>query len=227
MSEAIITKSKRRTGKGRSRRAKTPGDSIGKYADDAWSLAQRTARGLNEIRRFINIETKFSDVILNITFSNSGALTVLSETAQGLTSTTRVGDSIRLQSFEFRGTAKAVSSSAPDTIRFIILRDLDGYGTAPGVTDVLEAANAWSPYKFNKLQRFQILFDELATVDLVTKESVLVVYKSAINSHIKYLGTTAAAASDGKGTIYLLTISNNASNQPVFTGVSRMTYTDD
>jgi len=229
-----VTRSK----KGKNSRRKQPQqeEAVGKYASDAWSLAKRTAYGLNEIRKLINIETKFFDTIItSTTQSTTGSITSLSQMGQGLNSTSRVGDSIRIQHIEVRGRVTISTAAVTSLVRFMIVRDLDGYGTVPAVTDVLETAVAVSaplaPYKFNKRQRFSILYDEIfalaggATAD--GSSTQVFTFSSAHQGHILYLGTGAVSASDGKGTIYYLAVSDEATNTPTVALTSRILFTDD
>ena len=136
MSSAIVTKNKRNRKRGG--RPSKP-DAVGQYASDAWSLAKRTAKGLNEIRKLINIETKFLDTIQTSTSINqTGIMICISEIAQGLTSTTRVGDSLRSQGIVIRGRCNVNPSAGNTLMRVLVVIDKDGYGTAPSSSDVLE-----------------------------------------------------------------------------------------
>jgi len=218
----------------RSRRGASTADSVGQYATDAWSLARRTAYGLNEIRKLINIEEKFCDATgTNVTTSTTGVMNPVSELAQGLTSATRVGDSIRIQHIEVCGRILANPDAGSTCVRVMVVRDLDGYGTAPTPADVLESTTSavapFAPKKFNKRERFSVLFDELFTVQGTDNgiSSAVFSYSSPHKGHVLYLGTTAAAASDGKGSVYVVLISDEASNPAHVTYYSRITYTDD
>jgi hypothetical protein len=117
----------------------------------------------------------------------------------------------------------------------MIVRDLDGYGTAPTVADVLESVGSngapLQPEKFNKRERFSILFDELFALQSVLSAGVASVpfyFASSHQGHVLYLGTAAADASNGKGSVYVVTVSDeNVSNLPTIALVSRVLYTDD
>jgi len=227
-----VTRSKR----GKSARSNKSSDPVGQYASDAWSLAKRTAVGLNEIRKLINIETKFYDYTTTATsVPNTGVVASITQMAQGLTSTTRVGDSIRLQHMEVRGRFVINSAATTSLCRVMVVRDLDGYGTAPNVSDILEYTSSTlgpvSPYKFNKKQRFSILFDELLSLQggaaTDGMSSQVFTFSTAHQGHVLYLGSTGSAASDGKGTVYVAWISDEATNTPTVAFASRVLYTDD
>jgi hypothetical protein len=196
-------------------------------------LAKRTATGLNEIRKLINIETKFHDLVTtSFSVGTTGAVYCLSQTAQGLTSTDRVGDSIKLQHIEIRGRIVCNPSAPQSLVRILILRDLDGYGTAPTYADVCEynaqVSAPLSPRKFNKRDRFSVLYDDLVALQATTGDSSIpFAFSTAHGGHVLYLGTTAAAASDGKGSVYFMVVSDESTNTPTVAFVSRILYTDD
>lgn len=222
----------RRNGRRGKRSGAQKAGAVGQYASDAWSLAKRTAVGLNEIRKLINIETKYRPLYHAFgAVSDAGTLYPLSELAQGLTSTTRVGDSIRIQGLEIRGNVEINAAASNTLIRVMVFRDLDGPGTYPTIGDVLEqtggSAGVISTARFNRRERFSILYDELFALSSGSNASATFHYSSGQNGHILYLGTTAAEASDGKGTIYVLTVSNEAANTPSLRSYSRLLFTDD
>jgi len=232
-SNAIVTRQRSRAR--RKGAQKTTTDPIIQYGADAWSLAKRTAYGLNEIRKLINIETKFIDTTVNNAAQNAvGNNYAISQLAQGLQSTNRVGDSVRIQHLEVRGRININPAATNTPVRVIVYRDLDGYGTSPTTADVLENVSAgqtpFSPYKFQKMKRFSILFDEtfvLQSILAAGSSSCTFFFSTAHQGHVLYLGTTAAAASDGKGSVYVLVVSDDNVNAPTATFTSRMMFTDD
>lgn len=213
--------------KHRRRQVKTSGDSVGKYASDAWSLAKRTAYGLNEIRKLINIETKIAEATGTSSIDTAGAVTSISLIAQGLDYQNRIGDSIKLQRIEFR-VRWTVGTGTASFIRTLLVRDLDNYGTKPALGDVLQTVSVLSPKDYLNADRFSILYDELGTLNQSDANSVST-FDMAHEGHVKYLGTTAADASSGKGSLYLMFLSSETAgaNAPTVVLHSRLYYTDD
>ena len=64
---------------------------VARFAGDAYDLARRSWSGLNQIRKLINIEEKFLDTSVSQNPDQSGAMTCISQTAQGTTMNTRIG----------------------------------------------------------------------------------------------------------------------------------------
>lgn len=191
-------------------------------------MAKRTAYGLNEIRKLINIETKVLETNSSANVDSSGTVATISTIAQGLDYTNRVGDSIKMQRIEVR--ARTVIGAGTKTfIRVMLVRDLDGYGTAPTVANILQSADVLAPENYLNKDRFSILYDEFEALNSVSVTNSVTTFAMPHEGHIKYLGTTAAAASNGKGSLYLLLISNESAgaNTPTVTYYTRIYFTDD
>jgi len=210
---------------------KTSG-AVGEYFEDAWSLAKRTATGLNEIRKLINIEEKNLETLVSATaFDTNGTVYSISTVAQGTDYTQRVGDSIRMQHIQVRWRVFKNTSATQSMCRVILFRDLDGYGTAPATGDVMQFAGVatapLSPPDWLNRKRFAIIRDDLVTLNNTGESSVCGTWQVPHNGHILYLGTTAAAASNGKGSVYMLVISDESTNTPTIAFSSRIAFTDD
>lgn len=190
-------------------------------------MAKRTAYGLNEIRKLINIETKVLDTQNGANIPNTGTVSPISTLVQGLDYNQRVGDSLKMQRIECRYRWQINTSAVKTFVRVLLVRDLDGYGTTPAVTDILESADVIAPVKFLNKDRFSILYDDIETLQIVNESSSVGVYVTPHEGHIKYLGTTAAAASNGKGSMYLIFVSSEATNTPRVDFYTRIYYTDD
>jgi len=227
-----MARTRTRPRKGRAKRGGN-GDDVGKYFGDAWSLAKRTASGLNEIRKLINVEEKVIEVdYASNTFDTSGDLVSISTVVQGLDYNQRVGNSIKLQEIEINARIFMNTTSGNTVYRFLVVRDLDGYGTTPAVSDILAngVGSATAPLAikdFLNRKRFSILFDEMGTLSPQGERGVYITVKMEHAGHILYLGSTAAAASNGKGSLYILVLSDETVNMPSLAFQSRVTFTDD
>jgi len=189
-------------------------------------LAKRTAVGLNEIRKLINIETKLCEVTGNGSVSNSGSLSPLSSLAQGTDYTNRIGDSIKLQHIRFAYRVNFNTSATSTFFRVIIFRDLDGYGTWPLVTGLLQSASELANRNFLNRERFSILYDDCFPLNSVNPSHTDVI-DMPHEGHCKYLNTDTSESSFGKGSVYVVFISNEATNTPAVTWRSSINFTDD
>jgi len=208
--------------------------SVEQFAGDAYSLARRAVSGLNEIRKFINIEEKYLDTAVSLNPDQSGSLTAITQMAQGTTVNTRVGNSIRVQHLQVLGRATVSSSVTTfSVLRIILFRDMEGQGTAPTAADVLESVGSSAaprqPYDWLNRKRFAILADWFMPLTALSGGSSIreFSFSQELSKHVLYRGTTAAAASDGEGTIYVMAVSDEATNTPNVSATCRITYTDD
>jgi hypothetical protein len=203
---------------------------VEKYAGDAYDLASRTWKGLNEIRKFINIEEKYLDTSATHSPDQSGSVTCVSQLAQGTTMNTRIGNSIRVQRLTVRGRVAVNASATFTVVRVAVIRDMEGQGTAPTCGDIYETVGSSAaprqPYDWLNRKRFALLYDSflvLSTQDLCQEY----VFDIDLTKHVLYRGTTAAAASDGEGSIYVVSLSDEATNVPTNAFTTRITFTDD
>lgn len=234
MTNIVVMKNKTRSGRSRRptrARLGNTGHAVGKYVEDAASLGARTLQGLNQLRRLINVETKVANTnAASSTFGTGGSVVCISQIAQGTDYTSRVGDSIRIQGVELRSRITMSATATNSLVRVVVCRDLDGAGTAPSYTDIFDAGlgatNALAQYNWLNRDRFSILYDEMFSLSLSSDQSLSIGWKAAHEGHVKYRGTTAASASDGKGSIYLVFVSDETVNQPTYQYNARLTFTD-
>jgi len=225
----------RRTRRSSTRRSRRPGgDSVGAYFSDAWSLAKRTANGLNEIRKLINVEQKYIDVNSTTNTTYNGTPTYLCPIGQGSNLNSREGNSIRVirvmaQGCIFRNNL----STANETVRLLIVRDLQNLGSSINVSDVLETiGTTTAPYQFYDMlngpqynSRFSIVYDELFTLN-ASDQNRKFYFKSDHPCHIAFRGTSNASTDAGAGSYWFIAISNTNSNTPSVDFSTRIIYTD-
>jgi len=207
------------------------GGEVGKFASDAWSLARRTAVGLNEIRKLINVENKFFDLNANLTATQAGAVQYLSGIVQGVDLSQRIGDSIRIQRIIVRGTSY-VGVTSPTSLRFIIFRDMENGGAAPAGSDIMANAGgagaAVSEFNYiNSQKRFVIVYDELSTLDALSNLTSIESYEHSGLGHVNYRDTTAAVTGAAEGSLWAIALTDAGANQPTIRFSCRIIYTDD
>lgn len=221
-------------GRGARRPRRRGGDSVGKYFGDAWSLAKRTAVGLNEIRKLINVEHKYVDTNTNSTTSVNGVVTYLNGIGQGDGISDRDGDSIRVLKFQLAGCVfRNNAATANETVRVVVVRDLQNQGAIIAGTDVLETlGTSLAPYQFVDMlnghfynNRFTIVYDELFAIN-ANDSTAPFRFETSHPCHIAFRGTSNAVASAGAGAYFLIAISNTGSNTPFVDFSSRIIYTD-
>lgn len=196
-------------------------------------MAKRTASGLNEIRKLINIEEKVLDTNQSsFAFDTNGTVVPCSLIVQGLDFNNRIGDSIKMQNIQFRYRVFRGIGATTSVVRIMLVRDLDCQGATPTVGSIIEngtlgtAQAPTSPIRFLNRKRFAVLYDNLTvvtTTDIGFSDTISMAHEG----HILFLGTTAAAASQGKGSLFVLVVSDEAANTPSIAFQTRIVFTDD
>ncbi len=237
MRQVVTEAATPRRGRGLRRRTRNKRqDAVGTYFGDAWSLAKRTAVGLNEIRKLINVEQKFIDVNTAQTAGQSGTVVYLTPVVQGDNISEREGDSIKVQSFRLLGTIRrdvAAGATVVEAFRLLVVRDLQNAAAAPLASDVLETVGTSSaPYQFldflNGAQlnkRFTVVYDTMQLLDLY-HPIVSVDFSTNHDCHVMFRGTTSGTGSAGNGSYWLILVSSSTLTLPTFEGMTRLCFTD-
>ena len=194
-------------------------------------MAKRTASGLNEIRKLINIEEKALDFSQgSFAFDTTGTVVAVSQIVQGLDFNNRVGDSLKMQQIQFRYRVFRGGGATTSIVRVMLIRDLDCQGALPTTANILanvgSAQAPTSPLNWLNRKRFAILYDNLTAVtstDIGFTDSISMAHEG----HILYLGTAANAASMGKGSLFVLVVSDETTNTPSIAWQTRIVFTDD
>lgn len=187
-------------------------------AAKAWAMAKY-------VKSLVNVERKFYDVtFMNEAPPTTGLIYPLTQIAQGDTYATRDGNSVKAVSLFIRLTAVLNSSADQTFMRLCIFKDNENNGTTPAVADLLESASNYiSPLLHTNGTRFSVIKDH--TINL-TKEINAKQYKSFIRipHHIKFSGS--AGTDTKEGNIYLLLMSDQATNLPVVDFTTRLRFID-
>ena len=196
-------------------------------------MAKRTANGLNEIRKLINVEEKYLDNTGVPTFDRSGNVTYVSGIQQGDGITDREGNSIKVQTFEMKYAVVMNAASTASVCRVLVVRDLQNQGATITAGDVLEtvgvstAPQSALDYTNGMLsnKRFSIIHDEFFTLDTYNP-TYTAQFKSNHDCHVQFRGTTSAVASAGNGSYFVVLVSSETVNTPQAYWCTRMVYTD-
>jgi len=228
--QALVIRSRRKQRRGpKSDRTQ---QSVEKFAGDAYSLASRAVRGLNEIRKYINIETKVLDFdIPTQAVSTTATVTYSSGIAQGTDIGGRVGDSIKVQHLEFLGRVVINSAATFSCIRILLVRDMANAGAAPAASDILETVSGSvtnrSPLNYINRKRFSVLYDNFLTLDVATAYSQPIRATIPMEKHINFRGTGSTVGSAAEGSLFWLFVSDEATNTPNISVYTQMLFTDD
>lgn len=171
-------------------------------------------------------------------FDTTGSITLLSGVATGADFTDRIGRKIFMKSLYIRGIIKPVDNNVGNTLaRMIIVYDMQPNGAAPGITDILKSSSPASQLNLNNRDRFRILIDKQWSIGAVSDASTSSLSGSPtvhtlkkfkrLNLEEVFKGTTSAITDISTGSIYMITLGDQAvGNGAVVSMSSRVRFMD-
>lgn len=188
-------------------------------------MAYQAYRGVSYLKGLVNAELHhYENTTSGTAISSTGHITNLTPISVGDNNSNRTGNSV-LSKYLFGRMEFGKSSSASQTfIRIIIFCDQQQVAdTAPAVADVLSSASTLSPLNSFQVGRFKILKDMVIRLD-----SNNTTYNEKINIklpfHTKFNGTSGTDVQ--KNGVYILAISNEATNTPSYSYNLRYSFYD-
>ena len=129
----------------------------------------------------------------------------------------RQGRKIKLFSYRLKGRVTMNASASGTIYRVVVLRDNNGSTTRPVITDVYPDAAAFNSGIMasddpQTNARFTILSDKSYLIANGGQEMKMINIYKKISSHVYFTGT--GANDEGKGFLYMITGSNEATNVP-------------
>lgn len=192
------------------------------------STAYNALRLASTVARMVNTEKKYVDASGTIAPTYTGSVTSFTVSA-GTSESQRIGSSIKPLHFTLRGTIYASSvGNEQQYFRLILFRGKQENGVAYTASDILEnTGGVYSPFSAKKYDnRFhtKIIWDKLIAVNKSTASTTkMVKFSKKLFGHMTFDGATTNVEDGG---LYLLCISDVASNPAALNYYSRLTYTD-
>jgi len=163
-------------------------------------------------------------------FDTTGTVTLLNGVAVGTDFTDRVGRKILMKSLFIRGCIGPVDNDTADNAsRLLIVYDMQANGVAPAITDVLKSSSPYAQLNLNNRDRFKVLVDKLwncgksinTATQAVSNSPTVYSWKRYIrmSREVLFQGTAATVASIATGSVYLITLGDQAPN-----GGSKISY---
>lgn len=203
---------------------------VAKYAGaahTAWSLGKKAIQGVQYLRGLINVEYKYADAgITTDTPTNAGNITYLSGIAQGDGNVNRDGTSVLMKSLYMRWQINMHASAVNTVLRMIIFVDTENRGALPAVTDILQTADARAFMVRENGTRFNILHDKLYIFNINTNAVTIGKLYKKLFFHSKYTGSSAAVTAQLENGVFILLISDQATNTPTVVFNTRMRFID-
>jgi hypothetical protein len=217
-----------------SARRSSKGSRGGKRKPQARGRVEIYGGAINQLRKdvgyvisVLNVEDKYIDTGATTTLSNAWQLFLLNGCSLGTTSITRNGQSVKLNSLEFRSFITIASASTTvQSSRMVIFVDKQSNAAAPTATDIYPATVA-SQRVVSYLDRFNILLDEWIILDPNTPSGEIVIKSIALNHHVSFNTSNNGDITDiTKGSLYLAFLSDAGSNFPAVVWTNRVGFVD-
>lgn len=175
----------------------------------------------NVVNRYMRrrAEHKFFDSTVSETIGTTFDVNAITQPIiQGIGGGQRTGDNITYLDLTMVYRIDINSSATTTDIRLVVVLDKQNNGVAPISSDLFVNSGLTATYSAQqiKAKRFTILLDEIYNVTAggiaaITKKKVI-----PLNATAAYLGTTDAAASNGKNSMWMFSVSTDNTNKPGF-----------
>lgn len=196
---------------------------IAKYTN--WDTV---SKALNDIKGLINSERYKLDTVDTGSFVvNNGVYSVhLTAVAQGDGDSQRTGNSIFVRSLNVRGACQwNAAGAAVQNIRIMIVVDNQQISdTGVNTQAILTTQDPDSHLNPATVGRFQVLWSRKYGLWDVQRPEINFSKNFALRHHVRYNGT--ASTDIQKGGIYIVAVSDQASNGPIIAFNARLSYHD-
>lgn len=195
-------------------------------ASKALSVATSALATAKLVKSLVNVEFKETVRATNLSPDASGTVVSLNAIGQGDDKDDRNGNSIKNKSLLVRMRAEQNSSATNTSLRVLFIRDKQVNGSTPLVTDVLQAANPLSSLNTDYGKRFVVLADSLFSLSSNgTTCSHRKIFKK-LGFHTEFGGTGNSVADINSGAIWMLAVSDEATNTPTLFYNTKVRYLD-
>lgn len=149
--------------------------------------------------------------------STTGTVTLINGVATGSDFTDRTGRKIMMRSVYLKGFLEPEDGLVNNSLaRVMLVYDMQSNGAAPSITDILKSATSLAQLNMNNRDRFRIVMDKVFPMGGLTAAfsqsptvHALKKFKKCYYETV-FSGTTSGIASIATGSLFLVTIGNQA-----------------
>lgn len=193
-----------------------------KFAKKHEGTARKALAIAQSLQRMINVEYKYYFHSGALTPTSTGQVVNLFVPAQGSEYNMRDGDSVKNIRMDGSFWLLKNSSSAASLLRMIIFRGKQENATTFVTSDWLQG-DILSRKNITEKYRTKTLYDKTFSLNSTRNDTVNQTFDIKLFGHTKFTSGTTYVEDGG---IYMLLISNEATNTPYFNYNFRMSYTD-
>lgn len=177
--------------------------------------------------RFMNVEFKEHNVSISTGVSSTATIQALTNIAQGDTTNTRDGSSIKLASIGFKGRIEFdVSNATATMVRIMLVHDRQTNQAIYAASDLLVTSGVNTNRNLDNGRRFRVLMDKTYSLSDFNPIIPIKYYKRSYPIHIRFDNAAAAITSLTENSLSVFLISNEATNTPTVIMNWRIRYVD-
>lgn len=194
------------------------------------AMVRQVGNDVARIYSMFNTELKYQDYIGSSVQGTTMTQVLVNGLTQGTTSTTRLGDTIRVKTVELnmRISISTTSTLGYVTFRVLLLRDTQPNGATFGPGNYLNTpTNVLSTITMAQCKRFHTVDDQMFIMDSNGPQAVLYRRVYNIDFHPEYgLGNAGTIADLSKDALFLCFLSDDNTNQPGYSYWTRLHFID-
>lgn len=190
------------------------------------SRLEKVTRSVKRLKGLVNSELKIEvSSQIATTVNAEGTILHMNGITRGDATTNRNGRSVKIKAFKMRGSIIMNSSARASLIRVIVfINRQQADDTTPLVASLVDQANVHTPIGVFSRKRFRVIYDRFVGLSLTGEQVATVNIDIPLDLIQVYNGSAQTdIASNG---IYMFMITNEASNDPVFTHTSLVEFRD-
>ncbi len=200
------------------------------YAGSAVSIASKALALSYGIKKLMNVEFKFHDVVQTDTAQNQTASIIqLTNIPQGDTSETRDGAQVKLTRLQIKYTISAGTADVT-FVRCIVVHDSQTNQAIYGIADLLQDTTASdsivSMLNLDNKYRFSILYNKVHSFSNTGNKAVYKEFMKDLDMRIRFDASTPSIADLTSSSLSIVFIANIGSNTPSITLFARVRYVD-
>ncbi len=191
------------------------------------SAINQLRRDVGFVMSRINTETKYIDTTALSTFTGAWTLVLLNGMTTGTSSVTRNGQSIKASGLEAKFFITMNSAAtAIQSYRLVVFLDKQPNAAAPTATDVYPASSV-SPRTVGYLDRFSVLWEKWAILDLEFPTGEIEQFSKGLSFHVEFnTGVVGDITDITKNSVYFMFYSDAGANFPSVRYYFRFTFVD-
>lgn len=189
-------------------------------------IGSKIYRDVQHLKALINVEFKHKDTAQSAAITTTGSIARISNIGQGDDFEDRQGRSIKVVSLAVNWQAEMSTAATGTLVRFMIVADMSADGVDPTLAEILDTVVVRSHMDLNNSRRFKVLYNKLIALSDNGASNKVFSKFLTLNHHVKYRGTDDTEGSAAEGNMYVLRLSDEATNTPTVGFNLRLRFID-